>query len=1193
MRSLLSGSRLIPGTALVLAFSIGSFPALAQDETSPAESAPAELAEPAPADATSAEAASAETAPADSAAAAEPAPEAAPEAAATESGEPVTAEAPDAADPSADPAAAPTPEVATTIPVEPVAEATNPGLAVEEGTQKLDTVEVTGSRIRRSNFETAQPVLVVKREDIERTGLVSIGDLLQNLPQAGAALSRSFNNGGNGSTEIDLRNLGSARVLVLVNGRRWVTGVSQFNTGAVDLNTIPISAIDSIEILKDGASAVYGSDAIAGVVNIKTKRDFQGSQVRGHIGATDRGDGVEQLVNFSTGSISSNTSVFLDVSYVNQKPLFSRDREQTSVPTIGTGLTRGSGNSPFGKALFVTNETNANAINAAAGTPAGPAAACRELTTGVANGAILDPLDNPDPAVGDPFPPLYGPGGIISDDPDDAPEAPGVPFPAGVILCDITLDRVAFANGDREFTRYDRNLHAYNYTDQNYLITPSERTGIFGQLSHQLTDSIRFSSEVLYNIRRSSQQLASTPVPIVGDALGSFDSFRPFSSVYVDRTNPYNPTNPDSPYYIPGTAAQDIARSAGSQGLPVLGYGAANIRFNELGPRLFEQDVATMRVGGGFDGSFDLIGRNFGWDAGFAFGESKLTETDAGLVNMERLARALGPLDQCIATDTTVALPPAAAGCVPLDIFGGPGSRTQEMLDYIRYTAIDTDIQKQRLFYANISTEIGEAAAILAGPLGIAFGAELRTESYTGVPDPLKQAELSSTNAEKATKGAYTAKEAYVEVSIPLLADISFDRIPGLSSIPWLQGVSLIESLDFSLATRHSQYTGFGSNTSGKIGMEYRPYSDLLIRATLSDAFRAPSIGDLYQGQATGYPEVIDICRGFDSDERADEFGIEFVAANCAADGVPSGVTSGAQVATTTGGNPELTPETARTLSAGFVFSPSFLPDFNITADYYKIELEQFISALGPDILQDICYRAPSDARAFCDLIVRETADDRQITRVFAVNQNFAGVIVEGVDVNLDYRLPLPETWNIGSFKFTFDGAYTRTLDNVVPSALGDRKISILGQEFAGSGATPRFKGNAGITWSRGEIEASWSTRYIRGVYEPCDDGLDDPGAANGGGNPTPVPTFEGFGLCSNPNDPVLGDINVLPDIFYHDVQASYYFAPLKTKFVLGVNNVLDQDPPVAVSAFSDSYDKATYEPWGSRTPYFNFQTTF
>lgn len=1012
----------------------------------------------------------------------------------------------------------------------------------------LDTVEVTGSRIRRADYETAQPVLVVTREDIEKTGLLSVGDILQNLPQAGAALSRAFNNGGNGATEVDLRNLGSNRVLVLVNGRRWVGGVSQFNTNGVDLNTIPTSIIDSIEVLKDGASAVYGSDAIAGVINIKTRRDFVGAETRAHFDATDTGDGPQQQVNLSAGSVAGKTSIFFDVNYVNQGPLYSGDRDESSVPTYGTGITRGSGNSPFGKAIFVTTPSNADAINAAAGTPSGPTATCYDITAGVAAG--VGEVDNP---IGE------------------------VPFPAGVILCDWTLDRDALASGNHVFTRYDRNVHSYNYAagQQNYLITPQERTSIFGQLSHQLTDAIRLSSDVLYNVRKSSQQLAPTPVPIVGDALGSFNSFAPFSTVYVDATNPYNPLNSASPYYIPGTTAHHLARSADGAGSPTAGYGAVNIRFNDLGPRLFSQNVDTMRIGLGLDGDFEGLDRIFSWDGGYIFGESKLTDVNAGLVNMERMARALGPLDQCVPTDSSVA-DPNAAGCVPLDVFGGPGAITQEMLDYIKYTAIDFAYQRQRGVYLNLSTEFTEAEAFLPGPIGVAIGAEAREEFYRGVPDPLKQASLSSTNAEQSTVGEYTAREAYFELAVPLLADLPF-----------------VNEMDVSIAGRYSKYSGFGDNFSGKFGLRYKPIESLLVRGTISDAFRAPAIGDLYQGQATGYPEVQDICNGRDSDPaRANEVGIENVRANCSADGVPDDVSSGGQVATTFGGNPELEPETARTLSFGLVWSPDFITDFSATVDWYKIELDEFIGGVSDSIIQDLCYRSDPDARVFCDKLLRETADDRQIVRVFAVSDNYAGLEVEGVDANIQWTLPFEFLRPFGSFKADLDIAYVTKFAAIFPTGLGETTQELQGQEVAGFQGYPRLKANGGISWLSGPWTAGWEVRYIHRLTEPCDDGLSDPGAAAGGSNPTPVPSFAEFGICSDPDAPG-GATNELDATVYNDVHGSFTYDPWSTKIAVGVNNVLNQDPPRAVSAFANSFDVSTHEFWGSRTPYLSLQVNF
>ncbi|MEP6635014.1 MAG: TonB-dependent receptor plug domain-containing protein, partial [Luteimonas sp.] len=140
----------------------------------------------------------------------------------------------------------------------------------------LDRIEVTGSRIKRTDYETSQPVFSLSRDEIQAQGLTSVGDVIQNLTANGSTLNTTFNNGGNGETRVSLRNLGSNRTLVLVNGHRWVGGTGL--GGAVDLNTIPTAAVERIEVLKDGASTIYGSDAIAGVVNVILRQNFDGAE---------------------------------------------------------------------------------------------------------------------------------------------------------------------------------------------------------------------------------------------------------------------------------------------------------------------------------------------------------------------------------------------------------------------------------------------------------------------------------------------------------------------------------------------------------------------------------------------------------------------------------------------------------------------------------------------------------------------------------------------------------------------------------------------------------------------------------------------------------------------------------------------------------------------------------------------------
>src|SRR5688572_639126 len=162
----------------------------------------------------------------------------------------------------------------------------------------LDKIEVTGSRIKRADIETSQPILTLSRQDIQKQGVTSVADVLQRISSNGAALNANFNNGGDGSSGISLRNLGEGRTLVLVNGRRWTQGLD----GSVDLNTIPAAMIERVEVLKDGASTIYGSDAIAGVVNVITRSNFDGAEAGAYLGQYSQGDGTREAYDFTLGA---------------------------------------------------------------------------------------------------------------------------------------------------------------------------------------------------------------------------------------------------------------------------------------------------------------------------------------------------------------------------------------------------------------------------------------------------------------------------------------------------------------------------------------------------------------------------------------------------------------------------------------------------------------------------------------------------------------------------------------------------------------------------------------------------------------------------------------------------------------------------------------------------------------------------
>ncbi|ANB16602.1 TonB-dependent receptor plug domain-containing protein [Dokdonella koreensis] len=208
----------------------------------------------------------------------------------------------------------------------------SPVFAQEAGADKLETIVVTGSRIRKADVETAQPVLTIDRAQIEKQGFSSVADILLNVTAAGSpAFSRSdalTANESAGGSYIDLRDLGPQRTLVLVNGKR----LGANSEGYQDVATIPVGIIERIDILKDGASSVYGSDAIAGVINIITRSRFEGAEANVYLGQYDEDDGERQQYDFTIGSTGERSSVTMSVSYAKEDPVWAKDRWFSKVP---------------------------------------------------------------------------------------------------------------------------------------------------------------------------------------------------------------------------------------------------------------------------------------------------------------------------------------------------------------------------------------------------------------------------------------------------------------------------------------------------------------------------------------------------------------------------------------------------------------------------------------------------------------------------------------------------------------------------------------------------------------------------------------------------------------------------------------------------------------------------------------------
>ena len=367
--------------------------------------------------------------------------------------------------------------------------AVTPGVAAAQQ-PTVEEVIVTGSRIRTSPLEQSQPVVQIDQEAIAKSGLTSTADVLQRIPSAGGGLNSKFNNSGNfgnppdgggvgaGAAEIDLRYLGSRRVLVLVDGLRWVSGASASGVpGAVDLNTIPPAMISRVEVLQEGASPIYGSDAIAGVVNIITKNSQDGLQASAQIGGYGEGDGFAQDYNVSWGLTQEGTRVVLGGGYYKQDPVSSGDRDISRFP------------SPY-------------ATSCLEGGCSGFPVLGRFIVTDPNTGTNFDATLKRALAVGQR--PVYVPGN-----------------PTG-------------AAGDlTDFTDEGR----FNFQPYNYIVTPSERLSLFGSVTQELTESVRLRARASYVNRVSANQAGPLPL-IVGPSAGNGNLL---DTVNIDATNPFNP----------------------------------------------------------------------------------------------------------------------------------------------------------------------------------------------------------------------------------------------------------------------------------------------------------------------------------------------------------------------------------------------------------------------------------------------------------------------------------------------------------------------------------------------------------------------------------------------------------------------------------------------------------------------------
>lgn len=811
----------------------------------------------------------------------------------------------------------------------------------------LEEVMVTGSYIKRADLDSASPVTVISQDDIKLTGITDVGDLLQRLPSmSGSPIGTTTNNGGNGSVQIDLRGLGTVRTLTLVNGKRTVDGG--------DYQTIPAAMIDRVEILKDGASAIYGADAVAGVVNIITRQDFDGVEIE--LLTSDYFDmdsGAQDNLNIVAGKSFDTGGFVVGAEYITQEQAYQSDapwdffqdswyiyplgcENQVTAPYDGTPqggcYPIGSSRIPESRLAFETQGTFMNE-----------------------DGSGLVPYDG----------------------------------------------------------------RTYNYAPVNYIQTPYERINVFADAHMDISDNVRIRGEVRTNMRTSAQELAPQPYNSPSDPA--------YQGVRADGVTPYSGISPDNFYLV------QAATAAGLTPEPVVD---ARRRMVET-TRRFTQDNTQIIANVTLEGEMCLWGEEeLSWNIYGNRGHQNQIFEDFGQFYGPNLANAFGPsadLDgdgspECygdVADPSTL-----ISGCVPFNMFGGAGSVTQEMIDYVGVDLVDSfsadQMQVGGVVAGNLPFSLG------SDPLGFAVGYEYRWEDFTFTPDSAKQQDQVTGNTGAGTAGGYHVNSAFVEFLAPV-----FDN-----------GA---QSLDLKLGARYDDFSTFGDDTTFQAGVEFQVLESLKLRATYGDVFRAPNIGELFAGVVDSFPTYLDPCTVPGT-------------LNCPG----TSVQLDSQVLARVGGNPDLKAEVGDTITAGVVFTPTLgSGDLSVTVDYWKTELDDVISALGVNFILNDCH-GNGNLNA-CALIDRRA--DFSVASISDAALNIASATAEGVDIEVKYGFDTA----MGEWDLEF--LWAHMLDRSRTAFPGDPVEQLEGR-FNGS-AFAEDKINYKAAWTKGDFRISYLGEYI------------------------------------------------------------------------------------------------------------------
>lgn len=913
---------------------------------------------------------------------------------------------------------------------------------------QVDEIVVTGSRIRRPDLTATAPIQIIGGESLQERGIVNIGDSVSQLPISGVPTNATGDQGsfGTGRNYVNLFNLGTQRTLTLVNGRRFVGGnaASLFTGsapgGQVDFNVIPSALVDRIETVQATGGAVYGSDAVAGVVNVITHTSFDGLEFNGEYGISDRSDGDQWRARITAGRnfLDGRANLAGSYEYSETSALGYTDRPRTALGLFNTvnPFDTGPGDGRPASAFIIDRRIPEVTLG---GLPfrAGGIGLSEILT-------IADP-DNPGQRIAAQF----GPDGTL------------IPYETG----EFYAPSVA-SGGD-----------GMNLAELTSLVSPVDRhvATLFGR--YDITSNVRLEGELWFN-RSKAVEPFNQPIYNAGlfGGVGAASGMIRLSTA--------------NPFLSPETRAQILAQPTpleadpNSPGDVLFSLSRASV---DIGNNQTSSENDTVRGVINLVGDFQAADRNFFWNIGANHGVVDGFFTSPNIIQ-DRFVQAIdvetGPDGQPRCADEDA----RDEGCVPLNLFG-LGAPDQAALDWVGVEFRSDFEIKQTVYEANFG---GDLIQLPAGMASFNVGYEYRKEESSFQPNEPQELGVGRSAPITPLEGEYTTREWYGEVLVPVFGgDLSF---PGLRSLE-IEGS--YREVDNSLAGRDDAYA---------YGLRWRPFNDLMVRATQGKSFRAPAITELFLPQATSFMTATDPCdfRNIDAGPNP-----ETRRANCQADfaalGLPADfeLTSNVQAATvqgSTSGNLDLVNELADQTTVGFVYQPSFAPGLAISADWSRVELSNSIESFNLTSILQVCYDSPERPADVCDRFERGTsgAQSGQILGaadaangigpmtgfVNAGYRNFEGWTL-GVDYVLDLA-DLPGLFygvsNPGRIGFDFD--MFRVLNqNVSVTGLGFDEVN---QRNTIGNADNRWK--LDTSYVRDDLSVLWSTRYIgKSVFSNTD----------------------------------------------------------------------------------------------------------